>query len=113
MSFRLGIAFRGLPEGVRVEVDGELDAYTVRLLVRALTDCADDGHDRVEVDLTEVGFLDSTAALALVEAADGRRLTVVGASSPVLAVLQVADVAGRLDLASRGPESGNLQVLDD
>lgn len=119
MSFRLGIAYRGVPGGIRVEVDGELDAYTVRLLLRALADCADDGHERLELDLTEVGFLDSVAALALVEAADPGRvrgLTVVGASSPVLGVLRVADPAGRLAVPADDDApvgSVDLAALDD
>ncbi|GAB4242442.1 MAG: STAS domain-containing protein [Thermoleophilia bacterium] len=49
-----------------IRVDGELDMYTAPNLKDALKEAIDKGHRRVVVDLTRVGFLDSTSLGVLV-----------------------------------------------
>lgn len=49
-----------------IEVDGELDMYTAPRLKDALTEGIAEGHKQLVVDLTRVGFLDSTTLGILV-----------------------------------------------
>lgn len=51
-----------------VEVAGEVDVYTAAVLREKLADVIDDDHADVVVDLTGVGFLDSTGLGVLVGA---------------------------------------------
>jgi anti-sigma B factor antagonist len=51
-----------------VHVDGELDVYTAPRLKEALDEGVGRGHKVLVVDLTRVGFLDSTALGVLVGA---------------------------------------------
>lgn len=53
-----------------IHVDGELDVYTAPRLKEALAEGVSRGHKVIVVDLTRVGFLDSTALGVLV---GGRR----------------------------------------
>jgi anti-sigma B factor antagonist len=49
-----------------IQVDGELDMYTAPRLKEALSDGIAQGYTRMVVDLTKVGFLDSTTLGILV-----------------------------------------------
>jgi anti-sigma B factor antagonist len=49
-----------------IEVDGELDMYTAPRLKEALSDGISQGYKQMVVDLTHVGFLDSTTLGILV-----------------------------------------------
>ena len=51
-----------------LSVRGEVDMYSAPTLRDRLTDLIDSGHHTVVVDLSEVGFLDSTALGTLVAA---------------------------------------------
>ena len=51
-----------------VAVRGEIDVYTAPKLRERLLEVISEGHNRVVVDLTEVGFLDSTGLGVLVGA---------------------------------------------
>lgn len=53
-----------------IHVDGELDVYTAPRLKEAIAEGISRGHKTIVVDLTNVGFLDSTALGVLV---GGRR----------------------------------------
>ncbi len=53
-----------------IHVDGELDVYTAPRLKEAIAEGITRGHKSIVVDLTRVGFLDSTALGVLV---GGRR----------------------------------------
>jgi anti-anti-sigma factor len=56
------------PANVELRCHGEIDLATVASLRRALTGAIASGRPRVEVDLREVRFLDSSALCALLEA---------------------------------------------
>lgn len=49
-----------------LHIDGELDVYTAPQLQSALAEGASEGHRALVLDLTRVGFLDSTALGVLV-----------------------------------------------
>jgi anti-sigma B factor antagonist len=49
-----------------IHVDGELDVYTAPLLKEAVDSALAQGHVEMVVDLTRVGFIDSTALGVLV-----------------------------------------------
>ncbi len=49
-----------------IRVDGELDMYTAPQLKSALQEAIDQGQKQLVIDLTRVGFLDSTSLGVLV-----------------------------------------------
>jgi len=93
----------------RLVLSGDIDLATVSALREALTRAVKaDTVTAVDVDLTQVDFLDSTGIVALVE---GRRLAdgagkgyrVAGAHGMVRHVLEITGV---LDYLGGGPASG-------
>lgn len=86
-----------------VALQGEADLATVAELERALGRAARslDGDDVVVVDLSGVAFLDAAAVRVLVRSAGrlrdlGCRLRVVGATPPLVRVLELTGVADEL-----------------
>jgi len=53
-------------ESYLIQVDGELDMYTAPQLKSALQEAIDQGQKHLVIDLTRVGFLDSTSLGVLV-----------------------------------------------
>jgi len=53
-------------ESYLIAVDGELDMYTAPQLKSALQEAIDQGQKHLVIDLTRVGFLDSTSLGVLV-----------------------------------------------
>ncbi len=53
-------------ENYLIQVDGELDMYTAPQLKSALQEAIDQGQKHLVIDLTRVGFLDSTSLGVLV-----------------------------------------------
>ncbi|HEX2191901.1 MAG TPA: STAS domain-containing protein [Acidimicrobiales bacterium] len=63
------IGFRRTADAIVVEVAGELDMYTAPMLRDRLLDVIDgQGNHFVAVDLSDVGFMDSTGIHVLVQA---------------------------------------------
>jgi anti-sigma B factor antagonist len=87
---------------VVVRLAGELDLYNVAEVSSALADAADEGADRLVVDLAEVSFLDSTALGALVaakrELAAGTRLVLAAPGEDVLRALEVSGLAAHFEV---------------
>lgn len=76
-----------------VHVGGELDLGSRRVMVRA---CLDGNHDAVEVDATELTFMDCTGYGALVEAREalerrGGSLTLIHAGGEPAFLLKLID----------------------
>jgi anti-sigma B factor antagonist len=77
-----------------VDVGGEVDVFTAPKLREAILGLLTDGRTRIVVDLTRVGFMDSTGlgvlvgALKRVKERDGD-LAIAGAQGTVLRVLTV------------------------
>lgn len=53
-------------EVVLIEVDGELDAHTARKLDETLKDLLAQGHNRLLLDASQMGFISSTGLRAIV-----------------------------------------------
>ena len=76
----------------RVKVTGELDVLTAPLVIEAVVKAM-----TVEVDLSEVTFVDSTGVHALIQLRNRRsQLRIVAISPPVKRVLEVTGVAEAL-----------------
>ncbi len=77
-----------------VAVRGEIDALTAPKLGERLQEVADEGHKDVQVDLSEVSYMDSEGIKVLIRlrntlGEDGE-VTISGASGAVLRVLQIS-----------------------
>ncbi len=103
----LGVDWRREDDLVLLDVAGELELSTVDTLREAVdTALAAPDCTGVLVDLTELGFCDSTGITALVcaraqAAACGRSFGVVGAHGMVRRVLEVAGVLDALTAPNR------------
>jgi anti-sigma B factor antagonist len=81
---------------------GEIDAYSVTVLVRHLDPLPGSSGD-VVIDLSGVGFVDSSGLRVLVEAhqradAEERRLVLSGSSRPVLRLLEISGLMEYLNV---------------
>jgi anti-sigma B factor antagonist len=90
-------------ETVRVQVGGEIDMATVPALVEVLAAVIAERPSRIEVDLADVPFMDSTGVNALVRAhhraaSDGCRLCVTEPQHSVYRVLQMCGLLETLGL---------------
>lgn len=82
-----------------VVVDGDIDAHTCPDLVAALDPLP--GKGDVRVDVSGVGFMDSSGLRALIGAhqtaeAAGRRLVIDRPSSTVVRLIEVSGLSGHL-----------------
>jgi anti-anti-sigma factor len=96
------IASRQLPQGIVIEVGGEIDLSTADTVRDALLR-AEEAHSLVALDLSKTSFMDSTG-LYLIVAANGRlreragRLIVVQGPPQVRRLLEVTCVADHVEL---------------
>ncbi len=102
MAFRL--TETPLDHGVRVEVAGELDiASAPELEAELVGRLADPACREIVLDLTQVTFIDSSGLRSLLlgereATASGSRLQIIPGTGQVLRVIELADVADRLNL---------------
>jgi anti-sigma B factor antagonist len=88
-----------------VSVAADVDLNTAPRLLRELTQLVADGRRALVVDLTRVGFCDSSGLTALVRARNrldevGGRVTLAGATRSVARVL---DISGLAEIFGRYP----------
>lgn len=88
------------PDELSLQLDGELDAFSVRDLVARLDELRAAGRVDVRLDMTQVTFVDSAGLQALIEQdevfrQEGGRLVVERPAGPVRRVLQLAELAGQ------------------
>lgn len=87
-----------------IAVAGELDLSTAPRLKWALEDVEADGERHLVVDLSEVGFIDSTALGVLVGAQralhPGMRLAVVCANETVRRIFELTGLDGVFEIVS-------------
>jgi len=92
-----------------LQLRGEIDAHSVTVLVRHLDPLPGSSGD-VVIDLSAVGFVDSSGLRVLVEAhqraeAEKRRLILSGASRPVMRLLEISGLMEYLNVETATPDS--------
>lgn len=84
------------PRTTVVSAEGELDLSTAPRLKWMLTDALESGTERLVADLSDVGFMDSTALGVLVAAqrklAPGARLAIACTSEKVLQIFEFSGI---------------------
>lgn len=96
------ISSERLDGGIRIRPRGDLDIGTTEVLDEELRR-AEDGHARIEVDLGELTFMDSTGLQVLLlahrrAAENGRRMTVLNVPPRVMRLLELTGVLDELGL---------------
>jgi len=75
--------------------EGEIDIASADRLRAALADAAGSGCAEIWLDLSDVGFMDSTGITAIVDARrrmDGRRFALICPDGPVRRVIEIAGI---------------------
>jgi anti-sigma B factor antagonist len=98
MQPEFGVSQESLSDGARViAVRGEIDLFTAPALKDALGEAIEGGVDRIVVDLSETGFLDSTGlgvligALKRLRARDGL-LTIVNVDESIAKTFEITSL---------------------
>src|SRR4051794_30005866 len=91
-------------DGVRLVITGEVDMTTGDVLEQEIVRAEREGAATITLDLTGVEFFDSTGLQILLDAdvrahADDRRLVVVPGDGEAARVIDLAQVADRLNAA--------------
>jgi anti-sigma B factor antagonist len=100
------------PSGLQLR--GEIDAHSVTVLSRHLDPLPGSSGD-VVIDLSAVGFVDSSGLRVLVEAhqraeAEARRLVLSGANRPVLRLLEISGLMEYLNVETVPADDGSDNV---
>jgi anti-sigma B factor antagonist len=86
---------------VRLRVRGEIDAYTAPVFRRALA-CEQDAHERrIELDLSQVSFMDGSALNVIEWAAHAlapRRIRLVHPSDIGASLISISGLDGNVDV---------------
>lgn len=95
-----------------VWLEGEVDLSTVASLVEALDLAIADHPELLLIDLLNLSFLDTTGLRALIDAQEACcavdcRLVLMGGSSPVERLMQIAGVDGFFEFVSGPSEVAN------
>ncbi len=105
-----------LPDGgLVIAVRGEIDLFTAPELKAALTEAIEGDIRRIVVDLTETGFLDSTAlgvligALKRLRSRDGR-LTIVNVDESIAKTFEITSLDQILTICATRDEA--IAALD-
>lgn len=105
-----------LPAGCRLVVAGTVDLSTSDALRAALADAVERGGD-IEIDLFQVGFMDSQGLNALCAARaalpDDRRLRVFDSSGPVRRLLEITGLDEVFGLDRANPPREADAIHDD
>ena len=113
MSAPLRTVVTARGDRLRVAVHGEVDLISAPALFEALDEAIDRAPARLDIDLSDVEFLDSAGVDALVKAQRAARhlearlghhcsLRIIAASRPAAVALRAAGVHGYLDIVDRG-----------
>ena len=91
------------PDGVHVELSGELDLATAPKLEDELSRVEGDGPDVIVLDLRPLAFMDSSGLRALLSAdararESGRRLVLIRGDERVQRVLRITRLDERLEI---------------
>jgi len=105
---QVGIAHRRLKRGIVLVLSGEIDLMSAPTLERELLR-AEESHDLVAIDLSDISFLDSTG-LHLITAASlrlrerGGRLLVVQGPPQISRLFELSGLTDHLELVASDPE---------
>jgi anti-sigma B factor antagonist len=95
----LGIEVDGTAAVPRVRFTGELDLAGVVAARAALADGVGESAERVELELGELAFLDSSGLSVFIELARRVPVTILSASGPVRRIITVTGLDETLGLA--------------
>lgn len=108
-SAAVALSQRELDGGTGVlEAQGDLDLSSAPKLKWALADLLEGGHANVVIDLSGVGFIDSTALGVLVGAQrnrGGTRMALVCANADVLKIFELTGLDGTFEIFSTFEEA--------
>jgi anti-sigma B factor antagonist len=88
-------------------IRGELDIASAPQLEERLRSLLD-AHQRIELDLSDVSFLDSSGLAVLIRAAeaaerDGASFAIAAVSGPAMRVLELSGMVARVHLSAERP----------
>jgi anti-anti-sigma factor len=114
-SGELEVIARQLDDGIVLEVRGEIDLATARIVEQKLLR-AEEAHDLVALDLTETSFIDSTGLHVIVAASRrlrgrGGRLVVVEGPPQVRRLFDVTGLANHLELVRDATDLERVGVI--
>lgn len=104
-----------VPGTSTVKVSGEIDMSNAPVFARYLSDLVDNDRQDLELDLSGVGFMDSSGVAVLLNVRRqleeaGLRLSLVASSSPVTRVIEAVGLSAVL---GTGPGQPKLHVVLD
>lgn len=104
---QIEILNRPLAHGIVLAVSGEIDIATAPAVERELLR-AEESHDLVVLDLSEVSFMDSTGLHMIVASSrrlreSGGRLCVVQGSPQIRRLFEVTQLADHIELVQDAP----------
>ena len=93
-----------------IEVEGEVDAHTARTLDKALNDLLAQGHIRLALDVSQVGFISSAGLRAVIYAhrealQHGGQVKLFGLNAQVRRVFEMAGLDECLALSDTRQEA--------
>ena len=102
-GLRLDTVTRAAEAEVVVIVRGEVDAHTSSQLTAVLDSVVDEGMLHIELDVSELTFMDSSGVGALIAVLDrvggaGGSVSMTRPNPQVRQVLELTDLASRIDL---------------
>jgi anti-sigma B factor antagonist len=86
-----------------IDLDGEIDVYTVPRFKECLSKIIEEGHRKILVNLTQVGYMDSSGFGALLGATkrlrpEGGKLGLVGCNQVISRMLKITRLNTIFDL---------------
>ena len=99
----MSVTSEALPKGVLLTVEGQVDMHTSPDLRAKLRECLEKKANPVLVDLTKVGFIDSSGLATLIEALQavgkyGGRLRLFGLSPAVKNLFKLSNLISIFDI---------------
>lgn len=99
----MNVTVENLPKGVLLAVEGQVDMHTSPELRAKLRECLERKANPVVVDLTKVGFIDSSGLATMIEALQavgkyGGRLRLCGLAPAVKNLFKLSNLISIFDI---------------
>jgi anti-sigma B factor antagonist len=99
----MNVVVETLPKGTLLAVEGQVDMHTSPELRAKLRDCLEKKANPIVVDLTKVGFIDSSGLATLIEALQavgkyGGRLRLCGLAPAVKNLFKLSNLISIFDI---------------